>query len=202
MIEGGLSKKPTLWVIDGAFVTEPYLGGMKLGELSSVDVAGYDLVHYTQVELHKMCEDFFAEHRHYYHDTPIESYPGYIGHTWDGEGHLGPELSPLESVNWRDYFDLLDEQDSNGQIFVDYGLNHIVLDLMSFRETGDLAHILDQLPTVSVYRDPGNPDGGPASGSGYIFFTADGVTTEELQSSVSALVAAVKANLSSLKGDA
>jgi hypothetical protein len=65
VIDGGLSKKPTLWVIEGAFVIEPYLGGMQLGELSTFDVAGYELVHYTQVEFDQMCEDFFAEHGHY-----------------------------------------------------------------------------------------------------------------------------------------
>ena len=28
-------------------------------------------------------------------DTPIEAYPGYIGHTWDGEFFPGPELAFL-----------------------------------------------------------------------------------------------------------
>jgi hypothetical protein len=65
VIDGALSKKPTLWVIEGAFVTEPFLGGMQLGELSTFDVSGYDLVHYTQAEFDQMCEDFFAEHGHY-----------------------------------------------------------------------------------------------------------------------------------------
>jgi hypothetical protein len=32
--------------------------------------------------------------------TPIEQYPGFIGYTWDGEFHLGPELEVLEGFDW------------------------------------------------------------------------------------------------------
>jgi hypothetical protein len=54
-----------LWIIQGAFVTEPWLGGFVLGELPEYDVTDCKLVHYTQAEIDKMMEDYREEHGEY-----------------------------------------------------------------------------------------------------------------------------------------
>jgi hypothetical protein len=59
--------KKELWVIDGVFVMEPFLGGQVLGELGN----GFEIpsdatvIALTQEEFDQMVEDFNHEHGHY-----------------------------------------------------------------------------------------------------------------------------------------
>ena len=56
-----------VWLIDGSFVMEPFLGGQLLGEIGN----GFEIpknvevFRYTQQELDKLMEEFFEEHGHY-----------------------------------------------------------------------------------------------------------------------------------------
>jgi hypothetical protein len=43
------------------------------------------------------------------YETPVEEFPGYVGHTWDGEFFPGPELEALSSFDWDAYRELIDE---------------------------------------------------------------------------------------------
>ena len=62
----------------------------------------------------------------------------------------------------------------------------------------DMAVLLDQIPSIQVKYDNGPKDAGPASGEGYVFFIADGVSMERLTAEVSALKAALDKDLQSL----
>jgi hypothetical protein len=40
------------------------------------------------------------------YETPIEEWPGYLGHTWDQELFSGPELRELAQFDWDTYREL------------------------------------------------------------------------------------------------
>jgi hypothetical protein len=128
-------------------------------------------------------------------DTSIEEYPGYCGMTWDGELYLGPELKILEDFDWSSYWDLVSEHGEPRRISL-LGLPYAVK--CEFEAYSDLAVLLDQIPSIQVKYDNGPKDAGPASGEGYVFFIADGVSMERLTAEVSALKAALDKDLQSL----
>lgn len=53
------------WVIDGRVVTEPWVGGERLGELPDYDTKGARLVHLSQAEYDELRQEFRREHGHY-----------------------------------------------------------------------------------------------------------------------------------------
>lgn len=59
--------KKQVWLIDGGFVMEPFLGGQLLGELGNYyDMpTGVEVIAYTQEQFDQMCEEFYEEHGHY-----------------------------------------------------------------------------------------------------------------------------------------
>ncbi len=57
------------WIVDGAFVTEPYVGGQQLGELPSYELPeGAATLEMTQEEFDELMDDFFMREG-YYPDT-------------------------------------------------------------------------------------------------------------------------------------
>jgi hypothetical protein len=129
------------------------------------------------------------------HERPIDEYPGYIGMTWDGEFYPGPGLEDLNSFDWQGYFELIDERERKLRVVLASRPIELV-----FEPYDDTAIFLDQLPTVSVYFDPGPRNPGPASGEGYVFFLADGFTMSMLQADIKALLTALNADRTSLEG--
>jgi hypothetical protein len=129
------------------------------------------------------------------YETPIEEYPGYLGHTWDGELYVGPHLTMLSEFDWSSYMDLLDGEGGRS-IKISLPSGTTIIEIEAY---DDPALIVDQLPSIKVLRDAGNPDGGPASGAGYIFFLAEDSSLEILASEISALVENLKTDL---KGEA
>src|SRR4051794_28294038 len=103
------------------------------------------------------------------YETPIEYYPGFIGYTWDGEFFPGEALTALSSFDWNGYSELVEEAGGSRQITVHLPRGPLTI---KFEAYDDIAYMLDQFPSVKVYRDNGPPDAGPASGAGYIFLTA------------------------------
>lgn len=57
--------KDVVWIIDGFFVSEPFLGGIQLGELPEYDISGKKVIHFTQEEYDDMAERYKEEHGHY-----------------------------------------------------------------------------------------------------------------------------------------
>lgn len=59
--------KKQVWLIDGGFVMEPFLGGKLLGELGKdYEIpADVEVISYTQEQFDQMCEEFFSEHGYY-----------------------------------------------------------------------------------------------------------------------------------------
>jgi hypothetical protein len=43
------------------------------------------------------------------HERPIETFPGYLGHTMDNDFFPGTELEPLENIDFTKYNELVDE---------------------------------------------------------------------------------------------
>jgi hypothetical protein len=132
------------------------------------------------------------------YETPIEEYPGYLGLIWDGTFLAGEELRPLKGLDLLRYSELVDEHG---------GMRHLKLTLatgsttITFKAYDEIAHILDQLPTVTVYQDYDPPGAGPASGTGYYFFIGDDVSDFDLKASITALVAALKSDLDALEAN-
>ena len=128
------------------------------------------------------------------YETPIEEWPGYLGHTWDQELFAGPELRELAQFDWDAYRELAPTD-----------VREIALDLASGRKVikfdvySDIAELLDALPSIDVTHDSGPDDAGPASGSGYIFCLANGSGLKALGSDISALVAALKSDRDSFR---
>jgi len=59
--------KNQVWLIDGCFVMESFLGGQLLGELGNDYELplGVEVIAYSQEEIDQMCEEFYKEHGHY-----------------------------------------------------------------------------------------------------------------------------------------
>ena len=129
------------------------------------------------------------------YETPIEELPGYLGYTWDGEFVTGSELQCVKDFDWGSFAELLEEA---GDLTLAVEISGADVPVI-VRPYGDLAFILDQLPTITVFRDLGPPDAGPASGSGYIFTMKDGVSTSAVVDSAAALRAGLDRMLAELQ---
>ncbi|MHC2582668.1 hypothetical protein ACVI1J_005157 [Bradyrhizobium diazoefficiens] len=116
-------------------------------------------------------------------ETPIEEYPGYIGHAWDWDFYPGPELEVLASFELQEYLERFRSGEKREltlrelpEVFTCEAL-----------EFSSWSQLLDQLPSVTAGYDEGPSDAGPASGTGHVFFISEGVTTERLINEVTAL---------------
>ena len=127
-------------------------------------------------------------------ETPFDEWPGYIGQSWDGQLVLGPELRKLEEFDWDAYRELAPSEERELSVHFRNGSKCIKWDVYS-----DLALLLDELPSVDVTSDSGPADAGPASGSGYIFCLANNKNREDLDADVTALLAALNADLRTLQ---
>jgi hypothetical protein len=126
------------------------------------------------------------------YETAIEGLPGVVGYTWDGEFFPQPELASLEGFDWGKYWELIEATNQPRQLAL--GLTRGIVEV-SINAYDDIAYLLDQCPSVDVFRDNGPPDAGPASGAGFIFFIADGATIEQLKQDMSVLRAALDTDL-------
>ena len=97
------------------------------------------------------------------YETPVEEFPGYVGHTWDGEFFPGPELEALSSFDWDAYRELIDETNRPRQLGMALAGGTLEVSINAY---DGIASLLDQCPSVEVWLDAGPPDAGPASGSG------------------------------------
>jgi len=59
--------KKQVWVIDGGFVMEPFLGGKLLGEIGrDYEIPGdVEVISYSQKEFDEMVEAFYKENGYY-----------------------------------------------------------------------------------------------------------------------------------------
>ena len=125
-------------------------------------------------------------------DTGIENYPGYIGMTWDGDLYMSDKFKLFEKFNWDTYNELLYEPGDSRQITYSVSGQKFTVD---YNQEEDIAYLIDQLSTVEAYYDSGPPDGGPASGVGFIFFVVSNSTLEKALIEVSALTGALENDL-------
>ncbi|MBX9777120.1 MAG: hypothetical protein K2Y71_22300 [Xanthobacteraceae bacterium] len=128
-------------------------------------------------------------------ERPIESYPGFIGVTLDDEFFPEKELECLKSLNWERYTNLLEWAPDDHTIEVEFrkGLRRI----NRTYDYSSLCWLLDQVPSIKVFHDPGGPS--IASAAVFIFFIADGVSAEELEHDVLALLAALQSDFQALE---
>jgi hypothetical protein len=128
-------------------------------------------------------------------ETPIEEYPGFVGYTWDGEFRPGPELKVLGDFDWSTYWELADNYENPRRIVLSYTPKDIECTVGAYE---DIAHLLDQIPSLTVMYDNGPADAGPASGTGYVFFIADETSVETLVADMSRLRAGLDADFQEL----
>ena len=137
------------------------------------------------------------------YETPLGEYPGCIGYIWDREFYPGSEINLLEDFDWSAYRELAGDHGGNDRrlsVILPTGLLTI-----EFGAYADIAEIMDQLPTVTVYivhSDSGLPDGAPGSGSGYVFFLAEGASLADLHTSITVLRAALDKDFELLSANA
>ena len=130
-------------------------------------------------------------------ERPIETYPGYLGLSYDGSIDLQPELAALEDFDFQEYNNFVE---GNGRRQLSVALSSGTFSIV-LEDSADISNILDQLPTVKVYLDNGPPDAGPASGGICLFFIADGTSEDELKVSIAALATALKLDLAALQNN-
>lgn len=130
------------------------------------------------------------------YERPFETYPGYLGHFFDGDFHAEPELKPLQSFDFRKYGELLEEHGGERQLRLPLASGVSEISIAAYDH---IVHVLDQLPTIKVCLDNGPPDAGPASGGTYVFFVADGVSELDLKASIAALTVALLSDFTSLE---
>ena len=129
-------------------------------------------------------------------ETPIEAYPGYLGHTMDYDFFPDTELKPLKNIDLRKYSELVDEHGGERRLNIALPSGKTTI---LFHAYDSIVKILDQLPTVKVCYDAHASGLGPASAAIYVFFIADGVGTTELEASIAALTTALKSDFASLE---
>ena len=132
------------------------------------------------------------------YERPIETYPGYLGLTYDGTFLTEPELQPLQGFEFGKYSELVDSLGGERRLGVHLASGPTTI---LFNAYNDIAQILDQLPTVKVLLDNGPPDAGPASGGTCVFFIADGVSKTDLSASIAALATALNSDFALLEAD-
>ena len=98
------------------------------------------------------------------YESAVEEWPGYLGHVWDGEMFLGPELHKLGEFDWSAYYELAPGDVREILVHLSDGSKRLKLDAFL-----NVALLLDELPSVEVTKDNGPPNAGPGSGGGYIF---------------------------------
>ena len=128
-------------------------------------------------------------------ETPIEEYPGYIGHTWDHDFCPGPDLEVLASFDLQEYFELFRPEETR-QLILRKPPEAITCEVYDYCSW---PHMLSQLPSVTACLDEGPPNAGPASGTGYVFFLSEGTTRERLVKEVTSLRQALDGDLKELR---
>lgn len=126
------------------------------------------------------------------YETAIEEQlPAFLALEWD-EGDLftyTEELRHFWKETWSAYSRTLVAEYLERDLIVHLASGptriHVLPD-------GILALVLDQLAAFDVYLDRGNPDAGPAGGSGYIICLADAASMEEVKSTIEALADAIR----------
>jgi len=113
--------------------------------------------------------------------------PGYLGMTFDGEIDLSSALGDLRDFPWDDYGMLADElQMADRKLSIALKNTTFVIEGTAW----DPESFINGLPAVvAIYDCP--PDQGPASGSGYIFFKADGFSDKQVLDEANALYKAL-----------
>jgi hypothetical protein len=123
--------------------------------------------------------------------TPIEQYPGYLGHVWENEYmHVIKELSFLTDIPIRKYKELADYADEpNRHINVKFSANKekILIEFDIWNE--GLGEILDHAPSIEVCFDD----------LADIFFLKDGHKLEEAINDMKQVAEALIADYNNLE---
>jgi len=81
------------------------------------------------------------------HETPIEAFPGYLGHTMDYDFFPGTELEPLENIDLTKYNELVDEHGGERRLNITLPSDKTTI---LFHAYDSIAHILDPTSQVLV----------------------------------------------------
>ena len=56
------------WVVENSFVSEPFIGGLQLGQLPEFEIKGANILHISQVDFDKLMTAYH-DYYGYWHDT-------------------------------------------------------------------------------------------------------------------------------------
>lgn len=135
------------------------------------------------------------------YDTPLDHYSKLLGYTWLGVLYPRSEgFAALAAFRWDAYTSdvharfertrVLSVSFSDGERWVTFDVDH------------DLGWLVDQIPSIMVYREVGPPSNLPTPYSiGFLFFVREGSTMLEANEDVHALLASIEADHERLQAD-
>ena len=112
------------------------------------------------------------------YETSIEDFPGYVGHTWDGELFPGPALEALENFDWYRYEGLVSASGQPRRLVLTISEGPRVL---LVKPEDGIHDLLEQHPSIQVWCDE------PAAGLGFFFTILDRANGEQLTLEIAAL---------------
>ncbi len=128
-------------------------------------------------------------------ETPVEEMPGILGYKWDDWDFVVLDrcLSAIAKIDLQEFQEAqevgdgfkLEVQTSAGLKIVEIGWSDSIFP------------IFGELQSISVVLDC-PPNQGPAGGSGYLFFLADGSTTDDVKRDVDSFCTALKQKVTEL----
>jgi hypothetical protein len=128
-------------------------------------------------------------------ETPIEELPGILGYQWDDFDFvvLDPSVAAIAEIDLRAFQEAQDIAEGFCLEFqTSAGLKQVEIG-----EYGSVFPVFCELSSIYVLLDC-PPNQGPAGGSGYLFFLADGSTTDDVKREVESFCAALKQKVTEL----
>lgn len=110
----------------------------------------------------------------------LTEYPGFLGYERGEDGLFTDceEMKPLNTVNWPNLFEKVDELGADAELNVVVNGSQLIVKIAPMRF--EIAQILDQIPAIDVQIDK--------EWLAYIFFLQDGFTLRDVEEQVAGLV--------------
>lgn len=129
-------------------------------------------------------------------ETPIEELPGILGHQWEDYDFwvLDPCLSAIAELDMQK---LQEAQETAEGFWLEVQTSE-GLKKIEIGQYDRIFPVFGELPSISVVLDRPPNQGPGTAGSGYLFFLADGSTTDDVKRDVDSFCTALKQKVTEL----